>query len=77
VGVEHHPWTSTHTLGSLALAAVLLAAFVWIESSVAAQPLVPLRIFQQRQVVVAWGFVSVAVLAAVVLCALLPGRQRS
>jgi predicted MFS family arabinose efflux permease len=53
VGVEHHPWTSAHTLGSLALAAALLAAFVWIESSTAAHPLVPLRIFRQRQVVVA------------------------
>jgi EmrB/QacA subfamily drug resistance transporter len=41
-------WASLQTLGSLAVAALLLAAFVVIESRIAAQPLVPLRIFESR-----------------------------
>lgn len=53
VGVTRHPWTSVHTVGLVILAATLLAAFVWIESSMAAHPLVPLTIFRQRRVVVA------------------------
>ncbi|MDX6579697.1 MAG: hypothetical protein QOJ47_1246 [Gaiellales bacterium] len=41
-------WTSLQTLGSLAVAVLLLAAFLVIESRVATQPLVPLRIFESR-----------------------------
>jgi EmrB/QacA subfamily drug resistance transporter len=41
-------WTSLQTLGSLAVALLLLAAFLVIESRVATQPLVPLRIFESR-----------------------------
>ena len=40
-------WTSVQTLGLLGLAAVLLAAFLGIESRVEA-PLMPLRLFRQR-----------------------------
>ena len=45
-------WGSARTLGLLAAAAALLAAFVWIESRVEA-PLVPLGIFRRRNVTVA------------------------
>jgi EmrB/QacA subfamily drug resistance transporter len=41
-------WTSLQTLGSLAAAVLLLAAFVLVESRVASSPLVPLRIFESR-----------------------------
>jgi EmrB/QacA subfamily drug resistance transporter len=41
-------WTSIQTVGSLAAAVLLLGAFVVIESRVASQPLVPLRIFESR-----------------------------
>jgi EmrB/QacA subfamily drug resistance transporter len=42
-------WGSLQTLGLLALAAVLLAVFLWIESRVEA-PLMPLRLFRIRNV---------------------------
>jgi MFS family permease len=42
-------WTSTQTLGLLAVSAALLAAFLAIESRVAS-PLVPLRLFRLRNV---------------------------
>jgi EmrB/QacA subfamily drug resistance transporter len=45
-------WTSARTLGLLGAAAVLLAAFLWIESHVES-PLVPLRLFRLRNVAVA------------------------
>jgi EmrB/QacA subfamily drug resistance transporter len=41
-------WASLQTIAGLALAVLLLAAFVAIESRVATQPLVPLRIFESR-----------------------------
>jgi predicted MFS family arabinose efflux permease len=44
-------WTSTQTIGLLAAAAVLLAVFLRIESTVAA-PLVPLSLFRRRNVAV-------------------------
>jgi EmrB/QacA subfamily drug resistance transporter len=44
-------WTSARTLGLLGVAAVLLAAFLVIESRVAA-PLMPLRLFRLRNVAV-------------------------
>ncbi|GAA3727914.1 MFS transporter [Plantactinospora mayteni] len=46
VGAPRAGWASAQTLGLLAIAAVLLAAFVVVESR-AAQPLVPLGIFRQ------------------------------
>lgn len=42
-------WTSVWTLGLLAIAAILLALFVWIESKVKA-PLMPLNLFSSRNV---------------------------
>ena len=45
-------WSSLQTLGLLALAACLLAAFLWIESRVEA-PLMPLRLFRLRNVATA------------------------
>src|SRR5205085_11234476 len=45
-------WTSAQTLGLLAVAAVLLGAFLAIEARVAA-PLVPLRLFRLRNVATA------------------------
>jgi EmrB/QacA subfamily drug resistance transporter len=44
-------WTSAQTLGLLGISAVLLAAFIWIESRVEA-PLAPLRLFTRRNVAV-------------------------
>src|SRR6185295_1454120 len=44
-------WTSAQTVGLLAVAAVLLAVFLRIESTVAA-PLVPLTLFRRRNVAV-------------------------
>jgi EmrB/QacA subfamily drug resistance transporter len=41
-------WASLQTIGALTLAALLLAAFLIVESRVARQPLVPLRIFESR-----------------------------
>src|SRR6185503_8911925 len=40
-----HAWTSIEVMGLLALAAVMLAAFVWIESRVE-HPIVPLELFK-------------------------------
>jgi MFS family permease len=45
VGAPQHGWASARTLGLLAVAVALLAAFVVVESR-AAHPLVPLRIFR-------------------------------
>jgi EmrB/QacA subfamily drug resistance transporter len=52
VGGNDHGWTSTHTLGPLAGAAVLLAVFLGIEARVPA-PLMPLRLFRLRNLSVA------------------------
>jgi EmrB/QacA subfamily drug resistance transporter len=41
-------WASGQTIGGLALSALLLGAFLLIESRIATQPLVPLRIFESR-----------------------------
>ncbi|HEY1480703.1 MAG TPA: MFS transporter [Gaiellales bacterium] len=41
-------WLSVQTIGLLAIAALLLAAFVVIETRVATRPLVPMRIFESR-----------------------------
>jgi EmrB/QacA subfamily drug resistance transporter len=45
-------WTSLHTLGMLAVAVVLMAAFVTIESRVAS-PLMPLQLFRHRNLTTA------------------------
>jgi EmrB/QacA subfamily drug resistance transporter len=50
VGTETHPWGSVHTLGLLAVAAVLLAVFAVIELRVARTPLVPFGLFRSRSV---------------------------
>jgi EmrB/QacA subfamily drug resistance transporter len=42
-------WMTARTLGLLAAAAVLLGVFVWLESHVAS-PLVPLRLFKERNI---------------------------
>jgi EmrB/QacA subfamily drug resistance transporter len=49
VTIEDQGWTSAPTLGSGALAAVLLAAFV-ARQATARDPLIPLRIFRSRNV---------------------------
>jgi EmrB/QacA subfamily drug resistance transporter len=51
VGGNDAGWASTQTLGLLAAAVVLLVAFV-IREATAANPLVPLRLFRLRNVVV-------------------------
>lgn len=52
VGGNQAGWLSTETLGFLGAAAVLMAAFLWIESRVS-HPLMPLSIFKLRSVAVA------------------------
>ena len=49
VGTVDHGWSSAHTLGFGAAAAVLLAGFV-ARQATARRPLVPLRIFRSRNV---------------------------
>jgi EmrB/QacA subfamily drug resistance transporter len=49
VETGHYGWGSAHTLGTAALAAVLLAAFV-LRQAKTADPLLPLRIFGSRNV---------------------------
>ena len=48
VGTNQHPWGSAVTLSWLALAAVLLAAFAFVETKVATSPLVPFSFFRSR-----------------------------
>ncbi|HET9689540.1 MAG TPA: MFS transporter [Acidimicrobiales bacterium] len=50
VGTDPHPWGSAHTLGLLAVAVVLLAAFAVVQLRVARTPLVPFRLFRSRSV---------------------------
>jgi EmrB/QacA subfamily drug resistance transporter len=45
-------WSSTQTVGSFLIVALLLAAFLWIESTVRA-PLMPLGLFRRRNIAVA------------------------
>jgi EmrB/QacA subfamily drug resistance transporter len=49
VGTDRHAWTSGTTLGTVALALVLLAGFVVVQLRSPA-PLVPLRLFRSRSV---------------------------
>ena len=48
VGTDTHPWGSSQTLTTLAVAVVLLAAFAVIERRVASAPLVPFGLFRSR-----------------------------
>lgn len=48
VGTDTHPWGSTRTVAILAVAAVLVAAFVLVELRFASSPLVPFRLFRSR-----------------------------
>jgi EmrB/QacA subfamily drug resistance transporter len=48
VGTDQYPWGSARTLGTLAAALVLLAAFVLVEVRWTRQPLVPMRLFRSR-----------------------------
>jgi EmrB/QacA subfamily drug resistance transporter len=50
VGTDTHPWGSAYTLTILAVAAVLLGIFAFIELKVAHTPLVPFRLFRSRSV---------------------------
>jgi EmrB/QacA subfamily drug resistance transporter len=50
VGTDTHPWGSTYTLSILAVAAVLLTVFAYIQIKVATTPLVPFRLFRSRSV---------------------------
>ena len=50
VQTETYAWTSSQVLVPFAIAAILLAAFVVIETRVAKAPLVPFRIFRSRSV---------------------------
>jgi EmrB/QacA subfamily drug resistance transporter len=50
VGTDTHAWGSSYTLSILAVAAVLLVIFVFIQLKVAFTPLVPFRLFRSRSV---------------------------
>ncbi|HUB71244.1 MAG TPA: MFS transporter [Acidimicrobiales bacterium] len=50
VGTGTHAWLSGYTLSLLAVAAVLLVAFVYLQLKVVARPLVPFRLFRSRSV---------------------------
>jgi len=50
VGTDTHAWGSTYTLTILAISAVLLATFAFLELKVASTPLVPFRLFRSRSV---------------------------
>jgi len=50
VGTDTHAWGSTYTLSILAVAAVLLAIFTYIQLNAASTPLVPFRLFRSRSV---------------------------
>ncbi|HWD51797.1 MAG TPA: DHA2 family efflux MFS transporter permease subunit, partial [Acidimicrobiales bacterium] len=50
VSTDRHAWGSSPTIITLAIAAVLLTAFVFIEGRLAAHPLMPLRLFRSRAV---------------------------
>ncbi|RKP04187.1 hypothetical protein CXG81DRAFT_2858, partial [Caulochytrium protostelioides] len=64
------PWRTASVGGTLALGAALLAAFAWIETTVATAPLLPPRLWRQPTAVAALlanGFGSAAALASVFL----------
>ncbi|MGW1893535.1 MFS transporter [Streptomyces sp. NPDC002004] len=50
VRTDQHPWTSTVTLTTLAIAVALLAAFIYVERTTARDPLIRLGLFTNRSV---------------------------
>ncbi|WP_329172236.1 MULTISPECIES: MFS transporter [unclassified Streptomyces] len=50
VRTDQHPWGSTVTLSTLAIAVVLLIAFVWVEKTTRRDPLIRLGLFTNRSV---------------------------
>jgi len=50
VGTDVYPWGSARTLTILAISAVLLGVFFYLQARVAQHPLVPLRLFRSRSV---------------------------
>jgi EmrB/QacA subfamily drug resistance transporter len=63
VSTDTHSWGSAETLTTLIAGGVLLLAFVWIESRLAAHPVVPLSIFRMKSLSAANG-IAVTVGAA-------------
>lgn len=63
VGTDTHPWGSSQTVGTLVLGALLLVAFVIVETKFASEPLVPFGIFRRRSLSIANG-VSMTIGAA-------------
>jgi EmrB/QacA subfamily drug resistance transporter len=55
VSTSAHSWGSTRTLFTLAIGAVLLGVFVFIEARLAPNPLVPLGVFRRRSLSAANG----------------------
>jgi EmrB/QacA subfamily drug resistance transporter len=69
VTAAEHGWASGHTLGFGAAAAILLAAFFWLESRIA-NPILPLRLLRVRTLVgasVVRGFLVTGMFGAWVL----------
>ena len=50
VETESHGWSSPWTIVPIVISAVLLAAFIWIETRVATTPLMPFGLFRSRSV---------------------------
>ncbi|GGV19670.1 MFS transporter [Streptomyces filipinensis] len=50
VRTDRYPWSSATTLGTLALAVVLLVAFVYVEKTTSRDPLIRLGLFANRSV---------------------------
>jgi len=48
IHVAHSGWSNTETVGVFIAAAVLLVAFVFYEARVVAEPMMPMRIFENR-----------------------------
>jgi EmrB/QacA subfamily drug resistance transporter len=63
VRTENYAWSSPQVLAPFALAVILLAAFLFIETRVAKAPLVPMRIFQSRSVTGANVFIALFIAA--------------
>jgi EmrB/QacA subfamily drug resistance transporter len=53
VNTDEYPWGSARTLGTLAIAVVLLGAFLLTQLKMSGTPLVPLRLFRSRWVTTA------------------------
>jgi len=73
VRTDRHPWTSATTLLTLALALVLLVAFVHVERTTSGEPLVRIGLFATRSVAGANAFnllVGAAMTSAFYFCSL-------